>query len=60
MGKTKTEKRDMRDTMKGLGLMLGAGAIAGMGLNIAFGTKVWNPEGVIGGLVSALLIYIIS
>lgn len=39
---------------------LGAGALAGAGFNLAFGSAVWNVEGLLGGLVSALLINFIS
>lgn len=37
-----------------------AGIIAGAGFNLAFGSVAWNTEGILGGLVSAMLIYIIS
>jgi len=44
----------------GLFWTLLAGIIAGAGFNLSFGSVVWNTEGILGGLVSALLIYIIS
>lgn len=34
----------------------GAGVLAGAGFNLAFGSALWNVEGIIGGLVSAILI----
>ena len=40
--------------------MLAGGIAAGMVFNLSFGSVVWNTEGVLGGLVSAILIYIIS
>ena len=47
---------------KNLGLiwLLPAGAVAGAAFNLAFGTVPWNPEGILGGLLSALLIHILS
>jgi len=40
--------------------MLAAGAVAGICLNLAFGSVPWSVEGITGGMVSALLIYVIS
>ena len=37
-----------------------AGIIAGAGFNLAFGSVACNTEGILGGLVSSILIYIIS
>lgn len=40
--------------------MVIAGGIAGVGFNVALGSFAWNPEGILGGLLSGLLIYIVS
>jgi len=40
--------------------MLAGGIIAGAGFNLAFGSVVWNTECILGGLVSAMLVYIVS
>jgi hypothetical protein len=45
---------------QGLFVMVIAGAIAGVGFNVALGSFAWNMEGILGGLLSGLLIYIVS
>lgn len=50
------------DRKKGLGFlaMIVSGAMAGMVLNLALGSFAGNPEGILGGVSSALLIYGVS
>ena len=43
-----------------LAWLLPAGALAGAGFNLAFGGAPWNLEGILGGLVAALLMHILS
>ena len=46
-----------REAMRSFALMLIAGALAGVGFNLALGSMPWNIEGILGGLVSGMLIY---
>jgi hypothetical protein len=45
---------------QGLYMMVIAGGIAGVGFNVALGSFAWNLEGILGGLLSGLLIYVVS
>ncbi len=45
---------------RGLIVMTIAGGIAGAGFNLAFGSAPWNFEGILGGLLSGLLVYLVS
>jgi hypothetical protein len=49
-----------RQAVIGLVWMLAAGVLVGMGLNLAFGSAFSNLQGILGGLVSGLLIYLVS
>jgi len=40
--------------------MAGAGAVAGLLFNLAFGAALWNPEGICGGILSGLFIQLLS
>lgn len=52
------EKNKKKDA--GFLVMIFCGGIAGACLNVALGSFVWNPEGILGGLLSGLLVYLIS
>jgi len=49
-----------KKTGTGIVAMLIAGGIAGMSFNVALGSFASNPEGILGGLLSGLLIYTVS
>jgi hypothetical protein len=51
----KNKKTDL-----GLLVMMIAGGIAGACLNVALGSFAWNLEGILGGLLSGLLVYLMS
>ena len=40
--------------------MTAGGIVAGMIFNLAFGSVVWNTEGILGGMITGVLIYFIS
>ncbi|MFH1402692.1 MAG: hypothetical protein ABIH11_00300 [Candidatus Altiarchaeota archaeon] len=41
------------------GLMLGTGVLTGVMFNIAFNVSPVNPEGIMGGLIVGLLMYLL-
>lgn len=53
-----TEKK--REKHWKLLVMIFCGGIAGACLNVALGSFAWNLEGILGGLLSGLLVYLIS
>lgn len=55
-----TVKTGLGRRIKRLLWVLGAGLVAGACFNLVFYTAAWSPEGILGGLVSAALIYILS
>ncbi|MBU4201592.1 MAG: hypothetical protein L6243_04860 [Candidatus Altiarchaeales archaeon] len=51
----------MDDTeLKGLGLMVGAGILTGIMFNIGIIKDPFNMGGILGGLVTGILMYIFS
>jgi hypothetical protein len=54
----------MREKIKkkdaGFLVMIFWGGVAGACLNVALGSFAWNLEGILGGLLSGLLVYVIS
>jgi|GEM_PF-1586700 len=49
-----------QDRLKAIGLMLGAGLIMGIMFNIAMVGDPFNLGGMLGGLLTGLLMYILS
>jgi len=55
-----TSKEGKKKTVCKVLLFLFSGIICGTCFNVCFGSVLWNTEGILGGLVSSILIYIIS
>ncbi|AFM23509.1 hypothetical protein [Desulfomonile tiedjei] len=51
---------DNKDNDLGFLVMMIAGGIAGACFNVALGSFVWNLEGILGGLISGLLVHFVS
>ena len=58
-GKT-AQKNHQPKTRTGLIWMVAFGMVAGVCFNLAFGSVLWNAEGILGGLITGVLIYAIS
>ncbi|MDD5204926.1 MAG: hypothetical protein PHS17_05870 [Desulfobacterales bacterium] len=51
-------KNQGRGHRKTLPIALALGLLAGFCFNLAFGSTAWCSEGLLGGLISAVLVYI--
>ena len=58
-----SKSRDTKQQPKsrvGVIRMTAGGMVAGMIFNLAFGSVVWNTEGILGGMLTGLLMYFVS
>lgn len=46
------------DRWKPLVFALVLGVLAGACFNLAFGSTLWSSEGILGGLISSILVYL--